>query len=489
MPRQKLVVISIVLAVLLLSAFAFKIEPEFEQVKATINPGAYAFASSSIIPRIIKKYYSLLEPIISKRIVIPREFTAKGITVKNAWVDLGITEDSFNVEFNEEQNVLAISISDLSLNTQADFTLKKSLFNFSGSLNVVGTIKQIRMVCKMTTYKGRVGTTPQLEILSNGIDIDSDKLEIKIHGTILKILQPIFNNNLFNIKSWQINSIKERISNKGLLNRITEFINNEIDKSMTDSISIPKFGISMSVLPDSAPKIKKNGVEFLLDGIIFPTIDGYERLTECSAMSDAPLLASSSTSDVVAQVGPCAFDALIDTLVKNKYTQKIEVGKNAIITGDTTVKMVQWDQQGIWFTRGNQAIARVGLELNMSVMNKPVTVIVNLTGDFTFKKASDITGLVWSSEQDRFLVEADKVGTLLMELEVTEINDLYFAHSILPSMVEWSLKELLTVFFKFKTLKNSVDIPQICMFRESCLKNFYVQTGDGYLEISLNFLF
>lgn len=58
------------------------------------------------------------------------------------------------------------------------------------------------MVCKMTTYKGRVGTTPQLEILSNGIDIDSDKLEIKIHGTILKILQPIFNNNLFNIKSW-----------------------------------------------------------------------------------------------------------------------------------------------------------------------------------------------------------------------------------------------------------------------------------------------
>ena len=82
MKQQKLLP-ALVLSFLLVSVLAFERQTELE---GSVNPGAYAFGSSSLIPRIIHKYFPMLQQIISQRIDIPNELKTDVIELKQVWV-------------------------------------------------------------------------------------------------------------------------------------------------------------------------------------------------------------------------------------------------------------------------------------------------------------------------------------------------------------------------------------------------------------------
>lgn len=390
------------------------------------------------------------------------------------------------MNFNESENNLTISVENFGLVAQAHIRAHKWIFYVAGFLNVHGSIDNVEMTCKVTTFDGKVGTTPKLAIIRSQIDINPDKLDIKIDHSIAKMIEPIINANLFGIKSWIIGQVKDQFENNGVLDKLAEFINNEINDNMVKSIDIPEFGIGLSVLPTDDPKVYSNGIELKMEGITFPTAIGYEKLRNCEAMTDNILANPDRDWDIVAQIGQCAVMTLIDTLIKNKFTQTIVLPTNSLITGDPKVTLMKWDQQAISFKPNGEIDVKISMELVMEVQGNLLTVDTNLSGIAHVTKASDIIGLVWSQKEDRLVTDNDKIGSLLIEFKVAEIDDLNFVGSKLPAFVEAMLRGLLEGYFKSQNMSESVDIPQICIFRDSCVKSFDIESGDDFGKIKFN---
>ena len=250
----------------------------------TANPGAYAFLAGHVVDRIKTQYWPDIISQIST-ISIPEGFSGSGFSASNVLIHLTLDAGNAVLQLDEANNALTPVINNIALTGTADFSVRYSFFHFSGSLGISGTINQISASAQLSTVTKDNGQIPSIAISKTICSVNSN-LDITIHDSVLKILEPIIDNNIFGLKNWLIGKIQGAVTNGSLMQQLSAAGNKELARVYPTQIPIDEFGISVSTYTTGGIKVWSTGIEVPLEGFTFPTATGYNKYATCGAMID-----------------------------------------------------------------------------------------------------------------------------------------------------------------------------------------------------------
>jgi hypothetical protein len=327
----------------------------------TTNPGAYAFVAGHVVDRIKTHYWPDIISQIST-ISIPEGFSGSGFSASNVVIHLTLDAGNAVLQLDEANNALTPVISNIALSGTANFSVRYSFFHFSGSLGISGTIDRISATAQLSTVTKDKGQIPSVAIVNTACSVNSN-LNITIHDSVLKILEPIIDNNIFGLKTFLIAQIHAAVTNGALMQKLSAAGNTELARVYPTQIPINEVGVSVSTYTTGGIKVYSTGIEVPLEGFTFPTATGYNKYATCAAMADL-VDRKNPTLDANVVLGDCLVKSALMALADTGVSQKIPVNKYGL--GDIDVGFAKWDKNGVDF-HADDLILNSALKIDATV--------------------------------------------------------------------------------------------------------------------------
>ena len=472
-------------------------------------PGKYsgmqAYQSSTVNNDLLNKYFSKLQGIIEKPIILKQEFNKKGFHAKNILILTNLTRDNIVLNFDEKKNSIVCVIRNLSIKIFFHWMVSNWVFGTKGDIEMQGVVDKFEIDMGLKCMETKDGYGSKFEVVGSELDINPDDLKVSIGNSFFEMFEPLINRNMFGFTTWMISTVKNQAFKDILIPEIQNFVNSEIKMSAKKSFELAQYNIGLSISPIKDMKVFNKYLMLSLEGTSFSQNKGYEK-NYYTVKSEKQISKSkieelvSSNSLVIIFQEEC-FMSMLKSLIENKFSHEIILKDKTL--DKINLEFMEWDEQEMLCCK-DRIETKIGMTVNTSIFGMALSFKVYLICHVTFEPQKTLTNFEFCTDALKTSDKGDKkdqsssklIAAWDISLKIVELDNVVFDYGLIKNLIQQDsdvfdqnnenpVKQFLESYLVGQEIKEKVAFPEVNLFGDSTIQKVEQEIVEGFLMLKI----